>query len=165
MTCPTGWAPRRRGRVRGRGVGWRPSGADRSRSSGSGSGGNDNAQNQFTIDTLNSQLVGPTGILTMLPSTNPMAVFANYFMGGAIWTKGGMNSTDANQRGSLELANTTMETFVQSAPPAANLNCFDCHNFDTANPKAVSHIFQATSSKVVEMMRQAAERQAVEGKQ
>jgi hypothetical protein len=112
-----------------------------------GPNGNRNGLNKFTIDTLNEQLVGPKGILTMLPGTDPMAVFANYTMQGAIWTNGGQDSTTANQRGSLELANTTMETFVQSPPPGTNTNCFGCHNFSTTSPLDVSHIFQGVSAK------------------
>lgn len=113
-----------------------------------GPNGNRNALNAFTIDTLNAQLVGPNGILTTLPSSNPMAVFANYTLQGALWTNGGQASVIANQRGSLELANTTMETFVQNPPPTPNtLNCFGCHNYDPANPLDVSHIYEATTDK------------------
>jgi hypothetical protein len=86
-----------------------------------------------------------------------MAVFANYSMQGAIWTNGGMNSTDFNnQRGSLELANTTMETFVQSIPPKASANCFACHNFTTTAPLDVSHIYESASGKAAALKRQAA---------
>jgi len=121
-----------------------------------GPNGNRNALNQFTIDTLNQQLVGPDGILTALPAGNPMAVFANYSMQGALWTNGGQDSVTANQRGSLELANTTMETFAQSAPPAANTSCFGCHTFSTQTPLEVSHIYQGTSSKAAALKRRAA---------
>jgi hypothetical protein len=120
-----------------------------------GPNGNRNALNAFTIDTLNSQLVGPTGFLTQLPASSPMAVFANYQMEGSIWTNGGMDSTTANQRGSLELANTTMETFVQNAPPTANANCFGCHNFSTTSPLDVSHIYEQTAMKIKALKRQA----------
>jgi hypothetical protein len=113
-----------------------------------GPNGNRNGLNKFTIDTLNEQLVGPKGILTTLPANNPMAVFANYTMQGAIWTNGGQDSTVANQRGSLELANTTMETFVQNVSPGTNTNCFGCHNFSTTSPLDVSHIYQGTSAAV-----------------
>jgi hypothetical protein len=118
--------------------------------------GNRNALNKFTIDTLNDQLVGTKGILSTLPASNPMAVFANYTMQGAIWTNGGADSVVANQRGSLELANTTMETFAQKAPPTANRNCFACHTFTTQSPLEVSHIFQGTSAKAATLKRRAA---------
>lgn len=121
-----------------------------------GPNGNRNALNKFTIDTLNDQLVGPKGILTALPPASPMAVFANYTMQGAIWTNGGVDSTPPNQRGSLELANTTMETFAQSAPPSTNTSCFGCHQFTTASPLSVSHIYQGTSSKLQALKRRAA---------
>lgn len=112
-----------------------------------GPNGNRNALNRFTIDTLNDQLVGASGILTNLPPDDPMAVFANYSMQGAIWTNGGKASTTENQRGSLELVNTTMETFVQFAPPSTNTNCFGCHVYDPKNPLDVSHIYQGTEAK------------------
>ncbi len=119
-----------------------------------GPNGNRNGLNQFTIDTLNDQLVGAKGILTGLPASDPMAVFANYRMEGAIWTNGGTASgTVDNQRGSLELANTTMETFAQSPPPKANANCFACHNYSPSDPLAVSHIYQGTSAKAAGVKR------------
>jgi hypothetical protein len=121
-----------------------------------GPNGNRNGLNEFTIDTLNAQLVGPKGILTTLPPANPMAVFANYTMQGAIWTNGGQDSVVANQRGSLELANTTMETFVQKPPPQPNTNCFGCHHFSTKSPLDVSHIFQGASEKANVHKRRAA---------
>jgi hypothetical protein len=120
-----------------------------------GPNGNRNGLNKFTIDTLNDQLVGSKGILTALPANDPMAVFANYTMQGAIWTNGGADSTVANQRGSLELANTTMETFVQNVSPKTNTNCFGCHNFSTTDPLSVSHIYQATSEKAAAKRRPA----------
>jgi len=121
-----------------------------------GPNGNRNALNIFTIDTLNDQLVGPKGILTQLSSTDPMAVFANYTLQGAIWTNGGAASITANQRGSLELANTTMETFVQSVPPTPNtLNCFGCHQFDPTTPLDVSHIYQAAPGAAAAVKRHA----------
>lgn len=124
-----------------------------------GPNGNRNALNAFTIDTLNDQLVGPNGILTALPASNPMAVFANYTMQGAIWTNGGAASAVANQRGSLELANTTMETFVQNPPPKPNsLNCFGCHNYDPSAPLDVSHIYEAAPGKAPALRRHAAKR-------
>jgi len=122
-----------------------------------GPNGNRNALNLFTIDTLNAQLVGPDGILSKLPSDSPMAVFANYKMEGAIWTNGGQASTTFdNQRGSLELANTTMETFVQNVAPATNTNCFGCHTYDPQSPLEVSHIYQGTNAKAAAMKRRAA---------
>ncbi len=113
-----------------------PDGTD----TGSATGGNNNDTNRFNIDTLNTQLVGPSGLLAQLPADNPMSVWQNYYLGGSLWTNGGVASTEATpgsvQRGSLELANLTMETFFQSP----NRNCFTCHTYDPTNPLAVSHI-------------------------
>jgi hypothetical protein len=121
-----------------------------------GPNGKRNGLNAFTIDTLNSQLTGASGILTQLPSSSPMAVFANYTLEGGLWTNGGMDSVTANQRGSLELANTTMETFKQNPPPGINKNCFGCHSFSTTTPLEVSHIYQATLAKAAALKRRAA---------
>jgi hypothetical protein len=117
--------------------------------------GNDNAANLLAIQQLNEQLVGPKGLLTALPDTDPMAIWKNYELIGGIWTKGGANSGnppvpnagtqfpngDPNslQRGSLELTNMTMETFEQGSASQVP-NCFGCHNFDTTDPLDVSHI-------------------------
>lgn len=104
---------------------------------GSTTGGNDNDTNRANIDMLNTQLVGPAGFLTALPASNPLAVFKNYYMVGSLWTDGGVASTTPNaQRGSLELANLTMETFFQQA----NQNCFTCHGYNPQKPLDVSHI-------------------------
>lgn len=103
-------------------------------------GGNNNATNTSNIDQLNTQLVGPSGYLTQLPASDPMAVWKNYFLVGSLWTNGGVGSVESSpgtvQRGSLELANLTMETFFQD--PAQN--CFTCHQYDPSTPLAVSHI-------------------------
>jgi hypothetical protein len=98
-----------------------------------------NKTNRENVDALNAQLVGPTGLLTKLPDSNPMAVWKHYRNTGALWTNGGQASTPVNQRGSLNLANSTMETFLQASPT----NCFSCHDF--SNPKQplkLSHIYR-----------------------
>lgn len=123
--------------------------------SGTAVNGNDNAANALAIDQLNQQLVGPNGLLTKLPSSNSMAVWANYQMVGGIWTKNGQASgtpppvpsqqgpanPNSPQRGSLELTNVTMETY-QQGPTSSVPNCFGCHNYTPApgNPLGVSHI-------------------------
>ena len=118
--------------------------------------GNDNASNLLAIQQLNDQLVGANGMLTKLPDTDPMAIWKNYEMIGALWTKAGASSGNAPvphmsngkvvpgdptspQRGSLELANMSMETF-QQGDTSYIPNCFGCHNFNTATPLNVSHI-------------------------
>ena len=118
--------------------------------------------NQFVsnvadIDTLNTQLVGASGFITALPDTNPLAVLKNYILVGALWESDiTQPSTNlANQRGSIQLANSTMETTFQMAPnftPVAytgtsNLqpatNCFACHGYVPNNNVAQSHIFSS----------------------
>lgn len=114
--------------------------------------GNDNAANLLAIQQLNEALVGDTGMLTALPSTDPMAVWKHYEMVGGIWTKDGADSGNlpipskggpgdptSPQRGSLELANMTMETFEQGATSPVP-NCFGCHGFTSEAPLGVSHI-------------------------
>lgn len=118
--------------------------------------GNNNASNLLAIQQLNDQLVGTDGLLTKLPDTDPMAIWKNYEMIGALWTKAGASSGNAPvphmsngavvpgdptspQRGSLELANMSMETF-QQGDTSYIPNCFGCHNFNTATPLNVSHI-------------------------
>jgi hypothetical protein len=96
--------------------------------------GNNNDTNRFNIETLNSQLAA---ILSQLPSSSPMAVWKNYRLISGLWTNGGVGSGVPNeQRGSLEAANMTMETFFQQP----NRNCFTCHNYDPMQPLTVSHI-------------------------
>lgn len=118
--------------------------------------GNDNQANVDAIVQLNEQLVGPKGMLTVLPDTDPMAIWKHYEMIGGIWTKGGASSgnppvphmtgngpapgdKNSPQRGSLELTNMSMETF-QQGDTSFIPNCFGCHNFDTTKPLNVSHI-------------------------
>jgi hypothetical protein len=120
--------------------------------SGAAVNGNDNAANALAIDQLNQALIGPTGLLSTLPPNDPMAVWANYQMIGGIWTKDGQASgpppvpskqgppsTQSPQRGSLELANVTMETY-QQGPSSSVPNCFGCHNYTPTTPLTVSHI-------------------------
>lgn len=121
--------------------------------SGAAVNGNDNAANALAIDQLNQALVGPGGLLTALPAGDPMAVWANYQMIGGLWTKSGQASgapppvpsmqgpanAASPQRGSLELANVTMETYEQG-PTSYVPNCFGCHNYTPATPLTVSHI-------------------------
>lgn len=101
---------------------------------GSTTNGNNNDTNRFNIDTLNSQIAG---FLSQLPSNSPMAVWKNYTLISGLWTNGGVDSggTDV-QRGSLEAANTTMETFFQQP----SQNCFSCHAYNHTQPLTVSHI-------------------------
>lgn len=114
--------------------------------------GNDNAANLAAIEQLNTALVGADGLLTQLQASDPMAVWANYQMIGALWTKNGAASGNppvpnasgpadptSPQRGSLELTNMTMETFEQG-PTSSIPNCFGCHGYTPDTPLTVSHI-------------------------
>ncbi len=114
--------------------------------------GNDNAANLKAIEELNVAIVGADGLLSAPPSDNPMHIWSNYEMVGALWTKDGANSgsppvpskqgpanPNSPQRGSLELANMSLETF-QQGDTSAIPNCFGCHNYDSAKPLDVSHI-------------------------
>ena len=81
-----------------------------------------------------------------------VGMWSNYEMVGGIWTKDGANSgsppvpskqgpanPDSPQRGSLELANMSLETF-QQGDTSAIPNCFGCHNYESTKPLDVSHI-------------------------
>jgi len=121
--------------------------------SGTAVNGNDNAANALAIDQLNLALVGPGGLLSKQPAGSAMTVWANYRMVGGLWTKGGQASgtpppvpsmqgpanTASPQRGSLELANVTLETYEQG-PTSYVPNCFGCHNYTPPTPLTVSHI-------------------------
>jgi hypothetical protein len=123
-------------------------------SDGTAPGDNKGAENVADVDALNDQLVGPDGILSTLPASNPMAVLANYFNVGALWVSDpSQPATSANQRGSLQLANATMETTFQGtltlngssiqASTSGVVNCFGCHNYTPGQTATthLSHIF------------------------
>lgn len=128
---------------------------------GSMKGDNQVDANILDIDTLNKQLVGPSGFITVLPASNPLAVLKNYMLVGALWESDitQPSSNLANQRGSIQIANSTMETTFQMAPnftPVAytgtsNLqpatNCFACHGYTPNNNVAQSHIFSTILGK------------------
>ena len=109
------------------------------------------AENIQAVNDLNTQLVGTDGILSKLPSSNPMAIWANYINVGALWLSDVKlpSAIIDNQRGSMRLANTTMETQYQggfAANSPYSSNCFGCHNYkveksNTADDANLSHIF------------------------
>lgn len=121
---------------------------------GTAPGDNKGEENVADVDALNVQLVGPDGILTKLPASDPMAVLANYFNVGALWVSDpSQSASSTNQRGSLQLANTTMETTFQGtltlngtsiqASTSGAVNCFACHTYTPAQTATtgLSHIF------------------------
>ena len=87
------------------------------------------ADNKANIDALNAQLVGPNGLITKLPDSDPLSVLKHYKLVGGLWTVDGKPSTSP-QAGSLQLANTTLETFIQKD----SANCFTCHNYTPGSP-------------------------------
>ena len=116
--------------------------------------GNDTNANKEAIEQLNKQLVGEKGLLTSLHLKDPMRVWSNYQMVGALWTKdgqasgslpvahnGGEPNPNSPQRGSLELTNMSMETFQQGDDSYVP-NCFGCHGYKPEQPLSVSHIQQ-----------------------
>ena len=72
----------------------------------------------------------------------PQSLFANYFLVGTVWMLPNSYKTTSDQTdavGSVSLANTTAETFVQgtkNSPLNQVQNCFMCHN-------ATSYSFQS----------------------
>lgn len=76
----------------------------------------------------------------------------NYFLSGAVWTKNGNIPWFANsktpkdvgpafvEKGSISLANSTMETYHQKTytDPAQSTGCFLCHSVSTQNATPVS---------------------------
>lgn len=79
-----------------------------------------------------------------------LTVWKNYQIKGALWVSNIQedSSVQSNQRGSLKLANTVMETEFQGGSwgGKTGLNCFSCHNYkatskNTSNTSTLSHIF------------------------
>jgi hypothetical protein len=75
-------------------------------------------------------------------TVNP--VFANYSLVGTVWQqantlKPGNSNMGASAIGSPDLANATMETYVQGT------NCFSCHNTGSGKNIALSHILLSAS--------------------
>ena len=109
-------------------------------------------QNRANIRALNAQIIGEDGYLAKLDASDPQAIWRNYQMVGGIWflNEGTLEPTE--QRGSLQLANTVMETTFQgtftpgtggTTSPAGNLNCFVCHqsnNYPAPQSGNLSHI-------------------------
>lgn len=97
----------------------------------------------------------------------PQSVFANYNLDGTVWmapNSYNLNSNQTDAVGSVNLANSTAETFVQTATntPITNVtNCFLCHNptsysFQTPPPPklpnrliALSHVLAVGSAYAV----------------
>ncbi len=118
--------------------------------------GDDQAgSNVAFIDSTNQQLVEPGGYLTLPSAPAGMSVWQNYFLVGGIWLNqddSPSSSSDiADQRGSIQLANTVMETGFQGTYTWANsggsvepenTNCFLCHIYTKGSTATygLSHI-------------------------
>ena len=110
------------------------------------------AENFRDVTSLNHQLVGPNGLLAKADPTLDMGIWQNYFNVGGLWVSDpSQSASTSNQRGSLQLSNTTMETTFQGDFKASGssfvrtgaVNCFGCHNYvpgQTAT-SGLSHIF------------------------
>ena len=124
---------------------------------GTAPGDNQADKNRGNIVSINAEL---TDIFNTLPDSNSLQVLRNYKIVGALWENDikQPSSVKANQRGSIQLANTTMETNAQQGfsgviytspaqvKPAAN--CFDCHNYTAPEKNAdVSHMFKHITGK------------------
>ncbi len=110
---------------------------------GTQDGDNQWTQNRANILALNEQIVGESGYLAQLESSDPQAVWRNYQMVGGIWFNNEGTLAPDEQRGSIQLANTVMETTFQgSFTPGVDgmtssdgtLNCFVCHNSPNGYP-------------------------------
>lgn len=114
-----------------------------------------NKENIAAITQLNKQIVGPDGYLSQLPEDDAMAVWKNYFIVGALWESDtDKPSSDLNnQRGSLWLANTVMETTYQDITLKKDSfvsNCFGCHRYevDQSNTLPGDHLSHIMDSIV-----------------
>jgi hypothetical protein len=109
-----------------------------------------NTPNETGVANNNAQLISLNNdVIRFLPGGDARR---NYVLSGAVWTlKGGIpvfndpvkSGNPAEQKGSLSLANTTMETYHQLAY-LTNDGCFSCHALGSKSDVGVkvSHIFE-----------------------
>lgn len=93
---------------------------------GDSGGQTSSAENNTEIISLNTDVLGLLA---------PGDVRANYVLIGALWTQHGQIPPSGTQIGSLDLANSSMETYHQ------NLNCFTCHQGKSFGDDDLSHIY------------------------
>jgi hypothetical protein len=122
--------------------------------------GSENINNVTSMNNQAANLLPPPG------SDNMLAVLSNYTNIGMLWVSdikapsGSPSGSSTNQRGALQLANSTMETTFQgtlkvvnnalTATPT-NGNCLACHNYtpgSTAAPFTTSHIFSTIIANI-----------------
>ena len=81
--------------------------------------------------SFNTQVISANA--SVIAQLAPGDVRRNYFQVGTTWTIGGAAPNGGNEVGTNQLANSTIETFVQGS------NCFACHG---TNKVAVSHYYR-----------------------
>lgn len=110
---------------------------------GTQDGDNQSKQNRANIRALNEQIIGESGYLAQLDPSDPQSIWRNYQMVGGIWFNNEGTLAPDEQRGSIRLANSVMETTFQgtftpgvagTTSTSGNLNCFVCHNSSTGYP-------------------------------
>ena len=122
---------------------------------GTRNGDNQSEKNHADIITINAEL---NIMFNLLPDSDSLSVLKNYELVGAIWENdiNQPSSVTSNLRGSIQLANTTMETNAQQGfgtdfkgipytGPTTDTaaQCFDCHNYTGPTTNAgVSHMFK-----------------------
>ncbi len=90
-----------------------------------------------TNTSLNTQVISANAaVISQLAAGD---VRAKYFQVGTTWTIFGAPPSAGNQVGTNELANSTIETFMQASTPGGpGSNCFSCHFTNTVK---VSHSY------------------------
>jgi hypothetical protein len=88
---------------------------------------------------LNTEVIAANA--SVISQLKPLGdVRANYFQVGTTWTIGGAPPSGGNEVGTNQLANATIESFMQAKTPGGvGANCFGCHLNNTV---AVSHIYR-----------------------
>lgn len=103
--------------------------------------------NSQVVDSLNKQL---HKMLSQLDKDHSMSIWKHYMNVGALWENDTSkpSSVTKNQRGSMRLANTVMETTFQDVHlnKGFSSNCFGCHSYkgnqvNTSPYASLSHSF------------------------
>ncbi len=106
-------------------------------------------QQDTSTSASNSEIISINNAINSLLVGNDLR--KNYNLIGATWTFGG-NAPDGSVYsasnkslnaaiGTSQVANSTMETYLQSTP-SAQFTCFSCHNSKVSlSPTALSHVY------------------------
>ncbi len=87
--------------------------------------------------SLNTQVImNNNAVLGQLQKGDPRK---NYFQLGTTWTVNGQPPGQGNQVGTNQLANATIESFMQATSQTSGSNCFSCH---FTNKVEVSHVYR-----------------------